>query len=99
MPSEKSLPNCREDSAVSKSPISDKVAIVGIGATEFSKNSGRTEIRLAVEAIHAALADAGVEPAQVDGMCTFTMDNNPEMDVHRLIGGKELKYFTRIDYG
>ncbi len=76
-----------------------KVAIAGIGATEFSKASGRTEMRLAVEACLAALGDAGIEPAEVDGMCTFTMDNNPEMDVHRLIGGKDLTFFSRIDYG
>ena len=79
--------------------LSGKVAIAGIGATEFSKDSGRTEMRLAVEATLAALADAGIEPAEVDGMCTFTMDNNPEMDVHRLIGGKDMTFFSRIDYG
>ena len=79
--------------------LSGKVAIAGIGATEFSKNSGRTEIRLAVEAALAALADAGIAPEEVDGMCTFTMDNNPEMDVHRLIGGKDMTFFSRIDYG
>ena len=79
--------------------LNGKVAIAGIGATEFSKNSGRTEMRLAVEATLAALADAGIEPAEVDGMCTFTMDNNPEMDLHRLIGGKRMTFFSRIDYG
>lgn len=79
--------------------LSGQVAIAGIGATEFSKNSGRTEMRLAVEATLAALADAGIEPAEVDGMCTFTMDNNPEVDVHRLIGGRNLTFFSRVDYG
>ncbi len=79
--------------------LSGKVAIAGIGATEFSKDSGRTEMRLAVEATLTALADAGIEPAEVDGMCTFTMDNNPEMDLHRLIGGKRMTFFSRIDYG
>ncbi len=78
---------------------SRETAIAGIGATEFSKNSGRTEMRLAVEACLAALADAGIEPAEVDGMCTFTMDNNPEADVHRFIGGRDLTFFSRIDYG
>ena len=39
---------------------SRETAIAGIGATEFSKDSGRTEMRLAVEACLAALADAGV---------------------------------------
>lgn len=79
--------------------LSGKTAIAGIGATEFSKDSGRTEMRLAVEASLAALADAGIEPAEVDGICTYTMDNNPEIDVHRLIGGKQLTFFSRIDYG
>jgi hypothetical protein len=38
-------------------------AVVGIGATEFSKESGRSELRLAVEAVDLALRDAGIEPA------------------------------------
>ena len=76
-----------------------KAAIVGIGATEFSKMSGRTEMRLAVEASLAALADAGIAPEEVDGVSTYAMDNNPEMDVHRFLGGRELKFFSRIDYG
>ncbi len=84
---------------MSEAKLGGKAAIAGIGATEFSKNSGRTEMRLAVEATLSALEDAGIEPAEVDGMCTFTMDNNPEMDVHRFIGGKDLTFFSRIDYG
>ena len=84
---------------MSKRTISGKSAIVGIGATEFSKRSGRSELRLAGEAVLAACADAGSDPSEVDGICTYTMDNNPEMEVHRLIGGKALKMFSRIDYG
>lgn len=84
---------------MSKRTISGKSAIVGIGATEFSKRSGRSEMRLAVEAVLAACADAGIHPSEVDGISTYTMDNNPEMEVHRLIGGKALKMFSRIDYG
>ena len=84
---------------MSKRTISGKSAIVGIGATEFSKRSGRSEMRLAVEAVLAACADAGIDPSEVDGISTYTMDNNPEMEVHRLIGGKALKMFSRIDYG
>lgn len=79
--------------------LSGQAAIVGIGATEFSKNSGRTEIQLAVECVLAALNDAGIDPAEVDGISTFTMDNNPEVEVFRLIGGRELKFFSRVHYG
>jgi acetyl-CoA acetyltransferase len=74
-------------------------AIVGVGQTEFSKSSGRSEMRLAVEAIRAALADAGLEPGDVDGYCTFSMDNNPAIEVNRHLGGGDLTFFSRIHYG
>ena len=76
-----------------------RTAIAGIGQTEFSKNSGRSEMRLAVEAVSAALADAGLEPADVDGYCTFTMDNNPGIEINRYLGGGDLTFFSRIHYG
>jgi acetyl-CoA acetyltransferase len=79
--------------------LRDKAAIVGIGATEFSKNSGRSELRLAIEATMAALTEAGIEPAEVDGLCTYTMDNNPEIELFRNIGGTSLKFFSRVHYG
>lgn len=79
--------------------LTDKAAIVGLGATEFSKDSGRTEIQLGVEAILQALAEAGIDPVEVDGMATYTMDNNPEIELHRLIGGKALRFFSRAHYG
>lgn len=79
--------------------IKDKAAIVGLGCTEFSTNSGRSEMQLAVEAINAALADAGLSGADVDGLSTFTIDNNAEINVFENIGGRNLKFFSRIDYG
>jgi acetyl-CoA acetyltransferase len=76
-----------------------KTAVVGIGATEFSKFSGRSELQLAVEACTAALDDAGVEPHQVRGLSTFTMETNPENDVMRALGIPELTHFSRIHFG
>jgi acetyl-CoA acetyltransferase len=81
------------------SELRDRAAIVGIGATEFSKNSGRSELRLAVEAILAALEDAGLEPSDIDGMANFSMDNNPATEVNRALGGGDLRFFSRIHYG
>ena len=52
--------------------------VAGIGATEFSKESGRSEMQLALEAITAALADAGLSSRDVDGMATYTADKNDE---------------------
>lgn len=48
--------------------LSSQAAIVGIGATEFSKNAGRSEMTLAVECVTAALEDAGIHPSEVDGL-------------------------------
>lgn len=79
--------------------LRDRAAIVGVGATEFSKDSGRSELRLALECIKAALDDAGLQPAEVDGLVTFAMDNNPEVDVARGLGIPELTLFSRIEYG
>jgi acetyl-CoA acetyltransferase len=79
--------------------IAGRTAIAGIGATEFSKRSGRSELRLAVEATKAALDDAGIAPADVDGMVTFSMDNNPEIEVARNLGMGDLTLFSRVHYG
>ena len=76
-----------------------RTAIAGIGATEFSKRSGRSELRLALEACVNALEDAGVAPEQVSGLSTFTMETNPESDVMRSLGIKELTHFSRIHFG
>jgi acetyl-CoA acetyltransferase len=79
--------------------LAGQAAIVGIGATEFSKESGRTELRLAAECVLAALRDAGLTPADVDGLVTYTQDANAEIAVARELGIPELTFFSRIEYG
>ncbi len=76
-----------------------RVAIAGIGATEFSKASGRSELRLAAEAVDAALRDAGIAPGEVQGMVTYSADTNPDIDIARALGVGELNFFSRIHYG
>jgi len=84
---------------VPRASFPGRTAIAGIGQTEFSKDSGRSELRLACEAVMAALADAGLAPGDVDGFATFTMDNNPEIEVARAIGAGPLRFFSRVHYG
>ncbi|WP_043224844.1 lipid-transfer protein [Streptomyces sp. NRRL F-5193] len=79
--------------------LGGRAAVAGIGATEFSKDSGRSELSLAVEAVRAALDDAGLTPGDVDGLVTFTMDTNPEITVAQAAGIGELSYFSRVHYG
>jgi acetyl-CoA acetyltransferase len=84
---------------VTKHTYAGKAAIVGIGATEFSKSSGRSELQLALEACVAACDDAGIEPSQVNGLSTFTMETNPESEILRGLGIPELTHFSRIHFG
>ena len=79
--------------------LSGQAAIVGIGATEFSKESGRSELQLSVEAIGHALADAGLAASDVDGLVTFTMDTSAEIAVARELGMGDLRFFSRINFG
>jgi len=79
--------------------ISGRAAIAGLGATEFSKNSGRTELRLAMEATLAALKDAGIDPGEVDGFSSYSVDKVPEYEIARLLGCKDVRFFSQVPHG
>jgi acetyl-CoA acetyltransferase len=79
--------------------VNGNAAIVGIGATEFSKNSGRSEMQLAVESVSAALSDAGLRGSDIDGVCSLGMDNNWDFEVFRQVGGRHLKFFATSPHG
>ncbi|MDH3705742.1 MAG: lipid-transfer protein [Acidimicrobiia bacterium] len=76
-----------------------QTAIAGIGATEFSKDSGRTPMQLATEACLAACADAGLDPSLVDGMVTYSSEKNPEIEVARNLGITKLTHFSQTPHG
>ncbi|MBI3949600.1 MAG: lipid-transfer protein [Acidobacteria bacterium] len=84
---------------VDRTSLRDKAAIVGIGETDFSRDSGRSEVQLAVEAIKSALDDAGLKPEDVDGMVHIDMDNTNEVDVINCLGIKNLNSFCTVGYG
>jgi acetyl-CoA acetyltransferase len=79
--------------------LKDAAAIAGIGQTEFSKNSGRSELQLACEAVKAAIEDAGLRPSDVDGMTSFTLDTTDEIEIARTLGIGELSFFSRTPHG
>ena len=77
----------------------DAAAIVGIGHTEFSKDVGRPERTVALEAITAALNDAGVSPREVDGLVKFSLENTMETEIARNLGIPNLTFFGDVAYG
>jgi len=79
--------------------MKNEAAIAGIGTTAFSKASGVSELSLACEAISNCLDDAGLDPAEVDGLVTYTLDSNDEVEVARAVGMGDLTMFAQINYG
>jgi acetyl-CoA acetyltransferase len=82
-----------------RSPLQDAAAIVGIGQTEFAKRIDRPEGQLAAEAVVAALADAGIAPDEVDGLCSYTMETTDEVALAKSIGAGDVTFFSQVGYG
>jgi len=77
--------------------LRDKYAIVGIGNTDYTKASGRTVRSLATEACLKAIADAGLEVADVDGIVSFNFnDSAPAIGVATEMGIENAGY--AVDY-
>ena len=76
-------------------------AIVGIGQTAYGKSLPGAAWELAMEAVLAACADAGVNVAEVDGMCRFTapFETVTEAQLVRGLGIRELSWFTQAAHG
>lgn len=79
--------------------IRDQAAIVGIGTTEYARNIGRSEKETALEAIHAALDDAGLMPQEVDAIFKVSDDSNDQVDLARDLGVKNLRIWGEMGYG
>ena len=79
--------------------LRDKAAIIGIGETDFSTNSGRTELKLAVQATLAACEDAGIEPTAIDGMVRYDMDEVDQLALATTLGVANLRFIAETGYG
>ena len=79
--------------------LHNKAAIAGIGCTEFSKASGRSELSLASEAVVAAVTDAGLAPSEIDGLVSYTLYPTDEIEVARSVGAGDLTFFSKVNYG
>jgi len=79
--------------------LRDAAAIVGIGQTAFAKQLAGSETELAAEAVVAALGDAGIDPGDVDGLCSFTMETTDEVALAKNVGFGDITFFSRVGYG
>jgi acetyl-CoA acetyltransferase len=82
---------------VARQGFSGKAAIAGVGMTALSRESGRTELELAVEAARGALADAGID--RPDAILSYHLnDSAPVLYVARALRLPEIGWHNEI-YG
>lgn len=86
-------------SSAGSHPFQDRAAIVGVGQTAFAKKLEPSEEELAVEAVLAALDDAGIEAGEVDALSSFTMENLDEVALAKDLGLGDLTFFSQVGYG
>ncbi len=80
--------------------IRNRAAIAGIGQTEFSKDSGRSTLRMALEVILEALDDAGLKPEDVDGVVKMRANDDVfEIDLLRSLNLSNLRFFNEVPHG
>lgn len=80
--------------------LRDRYAISGIGCTAYSKNSGTTVHNLAVEACLAAVNDAGMDLAEIDGLVSYHFnDSVPATAVATQLGLPAARYAVDISGG
>lgn len=73
--------------------LRDQAAIAGVGWSGYSKDSGVSTLTLALRAIRAALDDAGLGHAAVDGVATHGVgDSTPATVVAAALGLREVRF-------
>ena len=78
------------------STLKDQCAIVGVGETVYNRDSGRTELNMAVEAANRAITDAGLVPQDIDGIVKFTADSTPQGELAACLGIPYLRYYGEL---
>ena len=81
-----------------ESTLKDKAIIVGIGETEYSKNSGMSQLALFLQAATRAIEDAGLGLKEIDGV-VIAMGVIPFEDIAVNLGTEDLKYAVSILMG
>ena len=84
---------------MSGASIRDRAAIVGIGQTPFAKHLGRSEYDMALEAILAACADAGIAPRDIDGTVRYDIETTDEEQLLAALGNPLLRWFASSAWG
>jgi len=79
------------------SPLYGKTAIAGVGLKQYKRGGAPLPERsILVEAILDACADAGFDPADIDGFVSYGDDHNEPVRLMSELGTKELRWASTI---
>ncbi|GAA4282716.1 lipid-transfer protein [Brevibacterium daeguense] len=78
--------------------IANQTAIIGIGATAFTRSSGVAVDRLAADAASAAMDDARLDPADIDGVIAYASGARAE-DLIVPLGLPNVGYSATVQLG
>ncbi len=89
-----------ERAATPPRSIRGRVAVAGVGETTYYKHgqAPEPEVKLALQAILAACADAGIEPRAIDGFASYSNDRNDPSRLAAALGIPELR-FSNMQWG
>lgn len=54
---------------MARNPLRDQIAVVGVGSTPYGRDLQRSHLSLGLEAAVNAIADAGIDRQEIDGIC------------------------------
>jgi acetyl-CoA acetyltransferase len=84
---------------VKLSSLKDKVAITGVGETEYSRASGKSVAALQLEASLKAIADAGLSPSDIDGIIPYSNSPVVAEDFITNFGIEDLRFSATTPMG
>jgi acetyl-CoA acetyltransferase len=78
--------------------IKGKVAVVGVGETPYYKRGTSPDAlrKLCLKAIVAACDDAGIDPRDVDGFCSYGADTNEAPRLCGPLGTREVRWASMV---
>ena len=78
--------------------LKDQSCIAGVGESAFSRGSGKSELRLMLDASTNAIDDAGLKPHEIDGIIGPPIGAAAE-HIAANLGIEDLRYATTVHMG
>jgi acetyl-CoA acetyltransferase len=79
--------------------IRDAAVIAGIHDSPFARSLSASEPELAAQVALGACRDAGVDPGEIDGMVSYTIESTLDTTMSHMIGTGDLSFFANVNYG